>query len=74
MYLVDYKQLRVSLDDTYPVGTVDLVMMENGEKKVKKNVRLWFALDGDEWKLGNLDYHYEEVNEKWENALSGRFE
>lgn len=72
-YLVDYKQLRVNLEDTYPVGTVDLVMMEDGEKKVKENVKLWFGLSGDEWKLGNLDYRYNEIEEKWESALSGNF-
>jgi hypothetical protein len=73
IYLVDYKKLRVGLDDTYPVGTVDLVFMENGEKKVKKGVQLWFAERDNKWKLGNLNYRYDDIEEEWEHALSGNF-
>lgn len=73
IYLVDYKKLRVDLDDTYPVGSVDLVFMENGEKKVKKGVQLWFAERDDKWKVGNFDYLYDDIEEQWEHALSGNF-
>ncbi|MFS0671676.1 hypothetical protein [Ornithinibacillus sp. 179-J 7C1 HS] len=73
IYLVEYSDLRVKLDDTYPTGTVDLVIMENGEQIIKDNVRLWFGQRDDKWKLGNLDYRFDEVEEGWEVALSGNF-
>ena len=41
IFVVDYKNLSVKLDDSYPVGTVDLVFMENGKEKVKEDVSLW---------------------------------
>lgn len=47
--------------------------MENGEKKVKEDVWLWFAPREDKWKLGNFDYQYDDIAEEWENALSGHF-
>ncbi|WP_175987360.1 hypothetical protein [Bacillus sp. Marseille-Q1617] len=73
IYLVDYKRLRIYLDDQYPEGKVDLVFMENGEKKVKKDVGLWFASREDKWKLGDFYYHQNTVKEEWEDALSGNF-
>lgn len=69
--VVDYRQLHVRLEDTYPVGTVDLILMENGEKVVKKDVYLWFAEREGSWKLGNFDFHNDEKEENWEKALSG---
>jgi hypothetical protein len=72
-YVVNYNQLRVRLNDTYPEGTVDLVIMENGEKKVKEDVRLWFGKNESGWKLGNLDYYKDDTEEDWEKALSGHF-
>ncbi|WP_019413040.1 hypothetical protein [Paenisporosarcina sp. TG20] len=71
VYIVSYNQLRVSLDDTYPVGTVDLVIMENGKEIVSKDVHLWFGKSEDGWKLGNIDYHFDDIEEDWEKALSG---
>lgn len=71
VYLVDYNQLRVRLDDTYPRGSVDLVIIENGEKKIKEDVDLWFAPREDKWKLGNFNYHSDDIEEEWENTLSG---
>lgn len=70
-YVVGYSNLRVKLDDTYPVGTVDLVIMENGEKTVKKDVSLWFAKREGNWKLGNfyINTDAEEILE----VLSGNF-
>lgn len=68
-YLIDYSSLSVELDDAYPVGTVTLIVMENGEKTVKKNVRLWFAKDQNSWKLGNL--YNSDDNVEILKALSG---
>lgn len=70
-YIVDYHQLSVRLNDTYPEGTVNLVIIENGEKLVKNDVRLWFGHTNNEWKLGNLNYYNDDEEEEWEKALSG---
>ncbi|WP_017381746.1 hypothetical protein [Paenisporosarcina sp. TG-14] len=70
-YVVGYSNLRVKLDDTYPVGTVDLVIIENGEKTVKKNVDLWFAKREGNWKLGNLYINADA--EEILGVLSGNF-
>lgn len=72
-YVVDYKNLNVKLEDTYPEGTVDLVIVENGEEKIKENVGLWFAHGEGSWRLGNFNYRHVDIEEKWENALSGNF-
>ena len=71
VYIVDYTQLRVELEDTYPVGSVNLVVMENGTEKIKEDVQLWFGKSEDGWKLGNLNYYKGDVDEDWEIALSG---
>ena len=67
-YIIDYSSLRIRLEDTYPVGTVDLIVMENGEKVLKKDIRLWFAPKDGSWKLGNL---YTNDQEELLKALSG---
>ena len=70
-YVVDYKNLIVKLDDSYPVGTVDLVIMENGIENVIEDVSLWFGRTEGSWKLGNL--YDRNINQEtaWEKALSG---
>jgi hypothetical protein len=73
IYLLDYHHLRVHLDDHYPIGYVDLVFMENGEKKMKEDVGLWFAPRENKWKLGDFNYYKEDSEEEWEHALSGKF-
>ena len=75
-YIVDYDGLRVKLDDTYPEGEVDLILMENGKQTVKKNVYFWFGYSKNGWGLGNFQYYsgdYDQI-EKWEEALSGHIE
>ncbi|RSD28080.1 hypothetical protein [Mesobacillus subterraneus] len=74
-HLVDYKNLSVELDDTYPVGTVDLVMMINGEEKIIKDVSVWFGHHDGKWGLGNLHYYRENDREEdWEKAFSGNID
>jgi hypothetical protein len=73
IYLVDFKRLQVRLDDTYPTGTVDLVIMEDGKEKIKEDVSLWFARGDEKWKLGMLNHYHEDREEAWEKALSGNF-
>ena len=77
-YIVGHDGLRVKLDDTYPEGKVDLILMENGKQTVKKNVYLWFHYSKNGWGLGNFQYYsgdhnYDEI-EEWEKALSGHIE
>lgn len=73
VYIVDYKKLRVVLDDTYPVGTVDLVLSANGKETEKEDVRLWFGERDGKWKLGNFNYYTkDEKEERWEKLFSGR--
>lgn len=77
-YIVDFDGLRVNLDDTYPEGEVDLILMENGKQTVKKHVYLWFGYSKNGWGLGNFQYYngdnnYDEI-EEWEKALSGHIE
>jgi hypothetical protein len=74
IYVVDYKGLSVRLDDTYPVGRVDLIIMENGEEKIKEDVSLWFAQGEGSWKVGNFEYFIDDQEEEWEYALSGHFQ
>ena len=69
IYIIDYSSLRVWLDDAYPVGTVNLIVMENGERVLKKNIRLWFAPKDGSWRLGNL-YSINDQDELLK-ALSG---
>jgi hypothetical protein len=47
--------------------------MENGEKIVKEDVGLWFALRENKWKLGSFNYYKGDSEEEWEHALSGDF-
>jgi hypothetical protein len=71
-YLVEYKNLFVELDDTYPIGKVDLVMMINGKKKYLEDVSLWFGFQDRKWGLGNLQYFKNtDQEDDWEKALSG---
>ena len=44
-YIVDYDRLRVKLDDMYPEGEVDLILMENGKQTVKRNVYLSYPTE-----------------------------
>lgn len=71
VYIVAYDELQVVLDDSYPRGTVNLVIKENGVEKVKEEVDLWFGKSKDEWKLGILNYYKNDEEENWEIALSG---
>lgn len=72
-YVVEYEGLRVKLDDTYPRGEVNLILMENGKQTIKKNVSLWFGYSRNGWGLGNIQYDSGENNpdevEDWEKLL-----
>lgn len=73
-YLIDYKGLKVKLDDTYPKGSVDLIIMESGKESLRKNVQLFFLPSKEGWKLGGLHFYSEkedETEEDWERAWSG---
>lgn len=73
-YVTDYKGLKVKLDDAYPVGSVDLIIMENGKETLKKNVRLLFFPSDKGWNLGGFNFSSGEdadTGEAWEKAWSG---
>ena len=73
-YVTGYKGLNVKLDDAYPIGNVDLIIMENGKETLKKNVRLLFFQSDRGWSLGGFDFHSgksADTEEDWERAWSG---
>ena len=57
-YLVDYRNLYVELDDTYPIGRVDLVMMINGKEKYINDVSLWFGFQDRKWGLIHVGFQH----------------
>lgn len=69
IYIKSFESLKVGLDDTYPTGSVELVVIEKGEEKRYK-ADLWFAKDNSgKWKIGNI---YEGNNQTMlEKAISG---
>ncbi|WNF24421.1 hypothetical protein [Mesobacillus jeotgali] len=69
-YIVDYKNLSVELDDTYPIGTVDLVVKSDEKETLIKDVSLWFGYQDSKWGLGNLHF-YTDQEEDLEQAVSG---
>jgi hypothetical protein len=71
-YVKGYKELIVRLDDTYPVGTVTLIIIDQGQEKTVK-MDIWFGSSSGKWKVGNL---YENSNSKTEleKAISGYIE
>lgn len=76
-YVTDYKGLKVKLDDTYPIGSVDLIIMENGKETLKKNVRLLFFPSDKGWNLGGFNFYsgYDtDTEEAWEKVWSGYIE
>ena len=73
-YLIDYKGLKVKLDDSYPRGSVDLIIMESSKESLKENVQLFFLPSEEGWKLGGLHYHSDkedDTEEDWERAWGG---
>lgn len=73
-YVTGYKGLKVKLDDTYPIGSVDLTIMENGKETVKKNVRLLFFPSDTGWNLGGFNFYSgddADPEEAWEKVWSG---
>jgi hypothetical protein len=71
-YVKGYKDLFVRLDDTYPVGTVSLIIVEEGQEKTV-NMNIWFSSTLEKWKVGSL---YEKVSPETEieKAISGYIE
>jgi hypothetical protein len=72
IYVKGYKDLSVRLDDTYPVGTVSLIIVEEGQEKIV-NMNIWFSSTLEKWKVGSL---YEKVSPETEieKAISGYIE
>ena len=60
------------LDDAYPVGTVSLIIVEEGQEKTV-NMHIWLGSTLEKWKVGSL---YEQVSSEAEieKAISGYIE
>lgn len=68
-YVKGYRDLNIRLDDSYPVGTVTLIVIEQGQEKAL-NMDIWFGSFNGEWKVGNL-YENSSSQTDLEKAISG---
>jgi hypothetical protein len=71
-YIKGYRDLRVRLDDTYPIGTVTLTIVEQGQEKTLE-MNIWFGPSYGKWKVGNL-YEDSRTETELEKAVSGYIE
>jgi hypothetical protein len=66
-YIKSYENLKIRMNDGWPSGNVDLVMVENGNVIKYKDVHLAFN-KRDKWKIGMMQSMHER---DWEKAFSG---
>ena len=67
-YIKGYNGLQIRVDDTYPQGRVNLVIVENG-KEITRTESIWFSRSSGKWKVGNI---YEDAEQtELEQAVSG---
>jgi hypothetical protein len=66
-YIKSYEGLSIRMDDGWPIGNVDLVMVENGTEKIYKDVHISFNKK-DKWKVGMLQTMQDK---EWEHPYSG---
>ncbi|MFG6496509.1 hypothetical protein P8610_14180 [Fictibacillus sp. UD] len=66
-YLKSYDHLSIRMDDGWPNGTVDIVMMEKGKEKHYPNVYISFNKK-NKWQVGMLQSFQEK---DWEKPYSG---
>lgn len=66
-YLKAFDNLRIRMDDGWPIGTVDIVMMEKGKEKHYSNVYISFNKN-NHWQVGMLQTMEEK---EWEKLYSG---
>lgn len=69
IYIKKYTNLKVEIDDTYPHGKVNLLIVEDGQEKIKE-MTLWFGPTNEGWKIGNIYGNSNQENE-FEKAISG---
>jgi hypothetical protein len=67
-YILSYNGLHIRMNDGWPVGTVNLVMMENGKKKIYKDVHIAFSKKDGTWKIGML---HTTKNVEWDDTFGG---
>jgi hypothetical protein len=67
-YIKSYDGLEIQVDDGWPMGTVNLVMVENGKETVYKNVHISFTKADGRWKIGKLQTM---KDKDWEETFSG---
>ncbi|RZT23965.1 hypothetical protein [Fictibacillus sp. BK138] len=66
-YIKSYENLSIRMDDGWPIGYVDLVMVENGQEKKYRDVYISFNKKNN-WKVGMLQTMQER---EWEKPYSG---
>lgn len=71
-YVKGYTDLRIRLDDTYPAGTVTLIIVEEGQEKTIE-MSVWFGPSYGKWKVGSIHGNSAPKTEL-ENAISGYIE
>lgn len=69
-YIKSYKNIRIRMDDGWPIGMVDLVMVENGKVKKYSDVHISFNKK-KKWMVGMLQTMQDRV---WEKPYSGHVE
>jgi hypothetical protein len=68
VYIKSYEGLSTRLNDGYPQGTVDLIMSENGKKRIYRDVNISFSKSDGKWKVAGLSTMQER---EWESKLGG---
>ncbi|OOE12823.1 hypothetical protein [Fictibacillus arsenicus] len=66
-YIKSYDDLSIRMNDGWPIGYVDLVMVENGQEKKYRDVYISFNKK-NKWKVGMLQTMQER---EWEKPYSG---
>lgn len=66
-YIKSYDDLSIRMDDGWPIGNVDLVMVENGREKNYPDVYISFNKK-NKWKVGMLQTMQDR---EWEKPYSG---
>lgn len=67
-YIKSFDELSIRIDDGWPRGEVNLVMMEDGKEILYKDVHISFSKTDGKWKVSGL-YPVEELS--WAQAIGG---
>jgi hypothetical protein len=67
-YIKSHDEISIRLNDSWPLGEVNLVMMENGMEKLYNDVQIHFNKTDGKWKIAGL-YTGEELS--WTSKIGG---